>query len=564
MTYQVEVQQAKNGENTFLINNFYIHSKYNPSREAQQIADNQYEPHYVHIIFGYGQGHLVRALLERRRFNELIVVIDPLFDDELIARPYSEPEQNVYYLKANVLKDLEQYLSHLDKQTRLTFKVLNLANYDKLFPDLYTLLLKKVKDLQNRNLVNDYTVMKFAKQWYQNFHENIFHLQYDYSAAVLQKKYTAPAVVVSGGPSLSKQINLLKTYRKQLIVVCAGSTINSLLAENIEPDYIVSIDGGEANMVHFGGLNIANSKLVYTMQNYPDVRDSFEQKGFVLQSKGYLTLSKFLEQELHLNIPTFLGGASVAHTAFNFANYITTGPVALIGQDLAYTDDYTHAKTVKHAKQIDAEFIERRKAFQIVGYDGKPVWTDPVFNSMRLEFEDLVKMEPPQNAFYNCTEGGATIEGFPQMPFAQFCQQFTTEGQVDHSFELEQNVQFDAKASLLKEVQSYKKLLQFVGEALLILKKNYTKKMFDKASLKQLDKIDEQIQTIVQQLTIDMLITPITMRVMNNYLPKEQETVIEQFERSYNQMHDLYQSIKDSVVEATDIITNIIEKRYHT
>ncbi|PKC53047.1 hypothetical protein RhiirA1_480136, partial [Rhizophagus irregularis] len=54
--HQVERLTAKSGVPTLKINDYYIHSKYDPIREAQQIAERQYTPHHAHIIFGYGCG----------------------------------------------------------------------------------------------------------------------------------------------------------------------------------------------------------------------------------------------------------------------------------------------------------------------------------------------------------------------------------------------------------------------------------------------------------------------------------------------------------------------------
>lgn len=556
----VEVQQAKNGENTIKINEYYIHSKYNPSREAEQVVKTHYTPHHVHIFFGYGCGHVVEALLKLRQFNETVFVVDPLFNDNKIKRPFSLVEQNIYYLKSDILHDFEQYLSQLARKTRIKYKVICLPNYEKLFPEEYRLLLEKTKDVQNRNLVNDMTLLRFSKVWYDNFFLNLPNLQMDYSASVLEKQYTAPAIIISGGPSLGKQLDYVKKYRQQFILICAGSTINSLLAQSIEPDYVVTIDGGEANFKHFAELKLQQSKIVYTMQNHPKIRKSFEKPGYVVESKGHPKLTRFIKEELGLELPMFLGGASVAHTAYSFATYITKGPVALIGQDLAYTDDLTHAPSNKNSRKIDAAFIKRRQAFQIESYSGEKVWTDPVFNSMRLEFEDLLKIEPPQNEVFNCTEGGAYINGFEQMPFKQFCETFARDENVRIIEHASWNNHFSVKHSMQFELQQYNKLEKILDDALVVLKRNYPKKAFDARSFKQLDKIDESIQRLMDQLVIDLLISPVTMRVMENYLPTQHETALEQFERSYNQMNDLYTSMKVCVQEATAMLQQLLEE----
>lgn len=556
---QIEFLKAKIGDNTLKINEYFIHSKYNPKQEALRNAESIYTPHHVHIVFGYGCGYLVEALIQFRAFNEAIVVIDPLFNEEVIKKPDSN--NHVYYFGTNVLPYLEYYLSDIDRNTRILFKVCCLSNYDRLFPEFYKITLQKVKDLQNRNAVNDFTLIRYADAWYNNFVDNIFNLQKDFSGELLGKAYDFGAVVVAGGPSLQKQIPLLKEYRNRFLVICAGSTINSLIAEGIEPDYVVTIDGGDPNYHHFKDVKLSNAKVVYTMFNHPLVRNSFVQAGYVVDTKGNETLTKYIKEKLNIKLPVFLGGASVAHTAYNFARYITTGPVALIGQDLAYTDNLTHARTNKFAREIDDAFIQKVEGFKITGYDGQEIWTNPILNSMKLEFEDLLKMDPPLNKVYNCTEGGAKIEGFPQIPFKQFCERYESNLVVEIIEHKESTAKFSALEQLERERKYYKDFLNVLNEAIYLVTKAKRNNLFDATSLKQLDRLDKKIKKITDEVLVDILISPTVLRILRSYLPVLNETEQQKFDRTYAQMNDLYRSMKSAVERADNIVKNIIEKR---
>lgn len=558
MQISTERHRAKNGENTLKINEYFIHSKYNPMREATQIVEKNYCPHHAHVFFGYGCGYLVQALLKVRQFNETIIVVDPLFDG-VIEKPKSKA--NVFYFESKILNDFEFYLSDLTAQVRISYKVVCLSNYDKIFPNEYKLLLSKVKDFQNRNLVNDYTILKYSEVWHSNFLENMIHLEKDNSATVLKKVYKEAVVIVSGGPSLAKQIPLLKKYRNKLILVCAGSTINSLIAEEIEPDYVATIDGGDPNYQHFKGIKLKDARIVYTMQSHPLVRESFEKLGYVVATNGSAMSERYLKEELKIEIPTFIGGASVAHVAFNFAKFITTGPVALIGQDLAYTDNLTHANTNKFARNIDEQFIKEKQAFKITSYYGENIWTSPALNSMRLEFEDIIKFDPPENLLFNCTEGGAKINGYTHMSFKDFCEIYASKEEIKILNHDEINNHYNVSQSFQKELDLYNQLLEMLNNAIKILKNNKGSNQFDINTMKKLQKLEKKIQNIINKLTIEPLISPVVMHTLRNYLPKINETEKEAYLRTFAQMEDMYHSLREKTDVAKKVLKEIIEKR---
>ena len=559
MELKVEFHKTKSAEQTLKINDYFIHSKYNPTREAFQLAEKNYIPHYCHIIFGYGCGHLVNALIETRQFNERIIVVDPLFNELIIPKPQND--KNVFYYGTDALEDFELYLGSMIGQFDIKNTVICLPNYDKLFLNDYKLLLSKVKDGQYRNIVNCVTAIKYATDWHKNFLENLIHLEKDNSGTVLNNVYSAPAVVVSGGPSLYKQLPLLKKFREKLLVICAGSSINTLLSQGIEPDYTVTIDGGKGNLNHFRNLSLEHSRIVYEIQSHPEIRKVFKQQGYVFQLLGNEILEKFVEEKLKLQLLTIPSGNSVAHAAYHFACYITTGPVCLIGQDLAYTDNLTHAKGNKYARSIDEKFIKENKAFQIEGYYGGKVWTNIVLDSMRRGFEIFLKVSPKENLIYNCTEGGAKIDGMGQISFEEFCTKYATNATVEIVSSSEPNHQFSITDILDEELAGYITLIDALNEGIDALDSNTGTYRFDPSTIKTLQRTDKKIRRIVGELTIEPLINPILINIKENYLPPLNETEKQAFDRVYTQTKDLYQNLLRQINLAIDLISEVIEKR---
>ncbi|KGR90088.1 hypothetical protein CD30_13575 [Ureibacillus massiliensis 4400831 = CIP 108448 = CCUG 49529] len=540
--HQVERLTAKSGVPTLKINDYYIHSKYDPIREAQQIAERQYTPHHAHIIFGYGCGYLVDALLSCFKHNEELLVVDPLFNERHID--INEKHIGLKIYESTILNNFEFYLGAVAKEVRTAYKTICLPNYEKLFPEDYKLLLSKIKDVQYRVLVNDYTLIRYARDWHMNFMGNLINLKKDANIKTLRQVYDCPVVIASGGPSLNKQLDLLKSVRDNIILIAAGSTINSLIAEGIEPDYVVSIDGGIPNYKHFQNLKLENAQLIYTMQSHPGVRDAFLNDCFVTGINGFDAVTEYMEKQLGIDLPVFISGGTVAHLAFNMALYISSGPVALIGQDLAYTDNLTHAAHNINARPIDDKFIKEKEAFQTEGYYGELVWTTKPFYSMKLEFEELVKLGNPDVPFFNCTEGGIKLEGFDQITFKDFVQQFVTEEKVNiYKVDRSEKLDFDLIDAIKQDIKNYRKLIGLYTDGLKTLNSNKFNTKFEQSILNKLDKIDNKIAKVLSFVPLDSMMAPIKMQVMRGFLEKENETVEEAYKRAYAQTETLYKKL---------------------
>jgi len=558
LNINIEFLPSKNGEETLKINEYFVHSKYNPNKEAEQLIHRQYTPHHTHIIFGYGCGYVVDALLKRRSFEETIIVIDPLFDSRTL-RP-ERKSSNLFLLDSTAISMLELYINKIAANTRVAFKIICTSNYEKVFPKEYKELLKKIVDIQYKNRTNDYTLIRYAKEWQRNFIENLRNLNKDCTIERLHKQYNCPIVIASGGPSLTKQIPLLKKYRNNLILISAGSTTNSLLSNDIEPDYVVTIDGGEPNYNHFKQLNFKNAEIIYCMQNHYKVRKSFSQRGYIIGTESFDELSMYLEKEFNLKFPALEYGGSVAHAAFNIAHYISSGPIALIGQDLAYTDNLTHAANNKYAREIDEAFIKEREAFQVEGYYGEPVWTNPVLQSMKLDFEALITVRKPDVPYFNCTEGGVKINGFEQMTFEDFFKKFAGDKVISKVTKVnDTSLQLDVHDKLKQILINLNELKELLIKGLTIVKKIESLNQIDQKALKKLDSIDKKVNKLLVKIPMEPMTNSITIDILNHYLPIENETTTETYKRVNKQTKALYTQLQDAINYTEQCIKKVLE-----
>ncbi|MDF2065822.1 6-hydroxymethylpterin diphosphokinase MptE-like protein [Bacillus sp. Cr_A10] len=553
--FKIERILTKSGIMTVKVNGFFLHSKYDPLKEAEQFIEKKYKPNNLHILFGYGLGHFANKLKEKFNEQDELLIIDPLakmFSDN----PEIEIISEIYDEKFIML--LESKINKFNRR----IQIISSPNYDKLMEEQYRDLLKMTKDRINLNRVSENTVRSFAEIWQRNYIYNLYNTTRDKSLLTLKDKYNLPVIIASGGPSLTKQLPLLKEISNYAIIIAAGSTINTLLKNNIQPDFVVSVDGSENNYYHFKDLNLNDTKYIYSFYSHYSIRESFVCDAYIFDTTGSSIVKKHLTHLTDMEYPSLLGGGSVANYAFTIANYISNGPIALIGQDLAYTDNKTHAEYNKNFFEIDEDFKKKRGIFSTEGYYGEEVLTDYVFFSMKNSFEKLRSLAEKDRKIFNCTEGGILLKGFSQISFRDFCDEYiNTNSKKDKILEDVNPVQthLNKQLHLIEkmeiEVSKYKSIQQILMDSLKVLSLNKSATNFSTKVLKRLNNNDEKLKKLCEEVSFVSIFEPLTLNIQNNYLPLPNETSEEKYNRVFSQNKELYTGLIEAV-DLTNEYTN--------
>ncbi|MFJ7408980.1 MULTISPECIES: motility associated factor glycosyltransferase family protein [unclassified Lysinibacillus] len=562
--HNIEYLSSKINVKTVIVDGLLLHSKYDPIKEADRIVEKEFEPNFAYVLFGFGLGYIKDALLERIDNPSKLVIIDPIFS--LIEHD----DKSHHVIEKIDEKEIETYIAnqlpHLSKKV----KVVCSPNYEKLFPKEYKMVLQIIKNVQMINLVNENTVRYFADSWQENSIHNLVNVYTGMSLEILNKYYTCPVIIAAGGPSLTKQLPLLKEIEKNVILIAAGSTVNSLLKNEIEPDYIVTIDGSLANYNHFKNIGEIKSKLLFAITSNYKIQYEYKNEKYAFVDANDVEYREQIKKMFGYNLPLILGGGSVANFCYSIANYITTGPIAMIGQDLAYTDNKSHDESNKHYIEISDEIKKERRSFELEGYYGDKVLTDYSFLSMKKSFEMLHYHNNNDNEIYNCTEGGVKIEGIEQLPFRTFVEKFVDRNNViDIEVEITRRKSDDKTfySIMDQNIKIYDEVIKEIKNAIIFLKTNRSSVNFDKKVLRGLDKIDAKLKKAFIELSIEYITGPITIDVLRNYEQVPNEKPEESYKRIYNQNLELYTRLLEVIeksklytIEATKEAENYLDK----
>ncbi|HEC1563376.1 TPA: motility associated factor glycosyltransferase family protein [Campylobacter upsaliensis] len=231
-------------------------------------------------------------------------------------------------------------------------------------------------------------------------------------------------VIVSTGPSLSKQLPLLKEVQERVVIFAADSAYPILMQNDIVPDYVCMVERtdftAEFFKHDFGNKDDKTTFLLASLV-HPNAIEYLEKRG-----RNYILISKHLNFAQYVDLKAFgllPSAVSVAHMAFAIALELEFKELVFIGQDLAYNDvGHSHPKDYQHSADFESEAYEKIK---VVAYGGEGfVESHEIWIFFKQILEDLIKYVVSAK-IYNATQGGARIEGMIEKPFSECCKDFS-------------------------------------------------------------------------------------------------------------------------------------------
>ncbi|ECK8135842.1 motility associated factor glycosyltransferase family protein [Campylobacter jejuni] len=255
------------------------------------------------------------------------------------------------------------------------------------------------------------------------------------------------AIVVSAGPSLAKQLSLLKAYQDKAVIFCADGALSMLEKEGIIPDYVTNLDFTDLAMKFFQNKeNLKQSIIALECATHPNIVRSLNAENCMIVLRN-----KALYQRFNLNDFGYIDtGTHVSHFSYTLALALGFKNIIMIGQDLAFDKEgNSHSKGFDFGEKFSGE--ENIDKLKVPAYGGKgEVLTHITWNDYRIKLEYLFACNEQKAKFYNATEGGARINFTEELSFKECCEKFLTK----------EKPQFELPKSLTKN-RSDKLLVKF-------------------------------------------------------------------------------------------------------
>ncbi|MEK4325860.1 6-hydroxymethylpterin diphosphokinase MptE-like protein [Paenibacillus sp. FSL R7-0312] len=401
---------------------------------------NQPNPRKREMIFVIGiySTEEIRQIIQIKSSESLLVIIEPsatIFNHTLQYGDLSFINSSGAVLFADRISELPLFLDKFllsDAIFYLKTIKFYFTHYYREFDITSSIAIVKVikEAVQYKTFIYGNSVEDSLIGFRQHM-KNLKHLPRSKDVALLKNTMlNVPAIVVSAGPSLNKNIKQLQHLKNNAVIIAVDTIAQRLCDEGIIPDFICSIERGIETYTYFyeGKTYPAESTLVGPLVLYPEVFNEFSGEVVIPMRENvgeFIWLKEVMELKGDYSISI---GLSCAHVAFGVAEHIGASPIILIGQDLAYGSSpvETHAGgTIYDDKELTMSMYAEIETFETEGYYGGTVATTEIWNTFRTWFE--MEIANKKLNVVNATEGGAKIAYSEQLSLEEVGYKYCSE-----------------------------------------------------------------------------------------------------------------------------------------
>ncbi|EAH9513547.1 motility associated factor glycosyltransferase family protein [Campylobacter coli] len=421
----LDINLKDTSDNTFLYENVI-----DELNTMLNTYNDKYLLYPVLYFYGFGNGILFKALLQNKNHQHIVVFEK---DIEIIwimfhILDFSNELQSarLMVLQTSSL-DIEFFSNFCSSKpffqfSRIYFLELMSHYYERFHEDILGLNKKLAENFKNSivSYGNDpLDALQGIEQFVYNLPQMITHPSYK-ELLSKRKGISDTAIIVSTGPSLTKQLPLLKKYASKATIFCADSSYPILAKHGIKPDYVCMLERTEITAEFFNhDFGEFDKDIVFVCAGVVHPKAIEYLKG---RNRKYLIIPRYLYFPIYIKLKYFdflYNTPSVAHMACYLSLHLNHKNIIFIGQDLAYAENgNSHPDDYQNSANYESQMYEH---ILTEAYGGKKeIKTHEVWIFFKQILEAMIIKY--HITTYNCTEGGARIEGTIEKPFLWACE----------------------------------------------------------------------------------------------------------------------------------------------
>ena len=383
---------------------YYYHSNVNPETEAAAFADYYYDKESdSYVIWGLGLGYHIKEMFR--------------LDDGIRIQVFENDLDVIYHCLMAV------DLSNLIANKR--FSLIYDPDFKKIIPVLDNITenfivhnpsLRHIKDARIREQMEMFFIRDSGKRnaailFGNNSRENFKH--YDGYIDELKPEFEGKdVIIVAAGPSLDKNVELLRDKKPGIIILAVETVFRKLLKLGIDVDYMIVTDANSRIYSHLAGLEEEQIPMLYLATAYKEYSMNYCGKKYLICQNGYDRAQELAMQKgWHL----YETGGSVSTTALDVCIYLGCKSIAFIGLDLAYTDNLAHATDTSRRAVSETEEMK-----QVPAIGGGTVPVSRLFTIYNRWIASRVKKADVTMPVIDATEGGAIVPGLTVMALKEY------------------------------------------------------------------------------------------------------------------------------------------------
>lgn len=397
---------------------WYLNSRYDADELIQKWCDRHTRKHYFEpeLIFGIGNLAYLRELRVRNPENPFFIY---------------EPDEAIFlelmkrYDLNEILKDEHTYIS-VGRSGVTTIRTwmeigIGYSNYEFIdfcalpgyacvYPYEYLLLKRSFMECIETLILTRNTLVIQGSRLVENEFSHIKDCVRQSSVSELiqtfkkeNKKERYAAILVSAGPSLDYNIKDLLKAKGKIFTIAVDTAIRPLMRAGVIPDMFITVDPVK-DLFLFEQAGVSKIPLVLSIESRKGISEIHTGRHFYILNPGDYMANIMMKYDKDI-ISTCSGG-SVATDAFTLLRKMGFNTIILVGQDLAYPGNRSHAKAAYDDTVDKSDGIY----FEVEDIHGGQVLTRMDMNHYRRWFEDQIAEDCNLHVI-DATEGGALIHG---------------------------------------------------------------------------------------------------------------------------------------------------------
>ena len=345
-TARIEFATATDGTATVTVNGIAVHSRYNPTREAERLVAAQLgrsAPDTV-ILFEPGLGYLAAAARRTAADAQILAIT---FAPSIAARAMPLLAESGAEIWPHGGLSLDRFLENrIDDLQLASMAVVDPSVAKRCFPETHREVSKVLRCLLARQKASVATTLGFGRRWIRNAVGNVLRIE---RVAPLQR-LQRPVVIAASGPSLEEVLPDLARLRPRFALWALPSALRALGAAGLEADLVVATDPGYYATAHLFRQHVPRVAMPLSAAYLPGpshVPVSLFAEGHGFEGK--------LIAALGLDLPVIPPAGTVAATAIKLAEQSGAPAILVAGLDLCYRDLHGHARP-----SLSAVLLEER------------------------------------------------------------------------------------------------------------------------------------------------------------------------------------------------------------
>lgn len=346
----------------------YLHNRENPVLEAQSIfSGTTNEPVSICFIYGIGLGYLFQVASLNSKGT--VILYEP--DLDLL--------KTVFNL-VDFSKDLSKPNVFLTNDFKKACSIIHSKSGMKNFP--YMLSLPSQREMDSvgfdslvkslRDTIGSYFLdLKYTKE---KFYPTLWMLLYNIPNLINETPLIKvkdvckgkTAVIVSAGPTLDRDIEILKKYRDKFVLFTVGTALKTLTEHNIKPDFVCVIESFNSSP-QLEGVDLSDVYFITEPYSHGFLR-KFNFKKIFSHISANNPVNHLWSEICGEDIKEYWSKGTVSYTAMNSARILGCSKIILVGQDLAYIEGQCYSKNSVY-KDLICTFDKENNKWEIKAKD---------------------------------------------------------------------------------------------------------------------------------------------------------------------------------------------------